>query len=115
MSKGKYDRRDSIRFEVNREFEGVDSFLSEYVTNISRSGIFIRSDTPLPEGTRVDLRFTLICDEIEVIEGVGEVVRTQDDPDLPKGMGVVFTELTHESERLLERLILERAEEVVAA
>jgi hypothetical protein len=82
------------RVTINKEFESYDAFISEYVTNISRKGAFVRSKTPLPVGTKVNLRFTVIMDDIETIEGVGEVVRVHDDP---AGMGVVFTEL---SERL---------------
>ena len=45
----------------------------ERVTNISRTGVFVRSKTPLPVGTQVNLRFTVIMDDIETIEGVGEI------------------------------------------
>ena len=72
------------------------------MTNISRTGAFIKSKQPLPVGTEVDLKFTVVMDEIETIEGIGRVVRVQDDPP---GMGVVFTELTRYSERLLSTLL----------
>src|SRR5213076_2035679 len=78
------------RVTINKEFESFDAFITEYVTNISRSGVFIRSKNPLPVGTVVNLHFTVIMDDIEAIEGTGEVVRTGDDPP---GMGVVFTEI----------------------
>jgi uncharacterized protein (TIGR02266 family) len=90
------------RFTINHEFESVDQFITEYVTNISRSGVFIRSKDPLPPGTKVNLRFTVIMDEIETIEGVGEVVRVSHHP---AGMGVAFVELTSYSQRLIEKLM----------
>lgn len=90
------------RVTINHEFDSVEQFITEYVTNISRSGVFIRSKDPLPPGTRVKLRFTLIMDELETIEGEGEVVRISQDPP---GMGVVFTELTTYSQKLVERLL----------
>lgn len=96
------------RVTVNREFQSVDELISEYVTNISRSGVFIRSESPLPVGTTVNLRFSVIVDEIETIEGLGKVVRVNDDP---KGMGVVFIELTSISQNLVAR-IMTRAEGV---
>jgi uncharacterized protein (TIGR02266 family) len=89
------------RVTINHEFESVEQFITEYVTNISRSGAFIRSKDPLPVGTRVNLRFTVILDEIETIEGLGEVVRVSHDPP---GMGVAFVELSSYSKRLIERL-----------
>lgn len=94
-------RRDE-RITINKEFESFDAFIQEYVTNISRTGVFVKSKQPLPVGTRVNLKFTVIMDDIETIEGVGEVVRVQNDPP---GMGVVFRELSAYSQSLLERLL----------
>lgn len=95
-------RRTEDRVTINKEFENFDAFIHEYVTNISRSGVFIRSKNPLEIGTRVNLKFTVITDDIESIEGVGEVVRVEEDPP---GMGVVFIELSSYSQELIERLL----------
>lgn len=96
------DQRSSDRVTINKEFESFDAFIQEYVTNISRSGVFVKSKQPLPIGTMVNLKFTVIMDDIETIEGVGEVVRVQSDPS---GMGVVFRELSQYSQHLIERLL----------
>jgi uncharacterized protein (TIGR02266 family) len=90
------------RVEINREFRTVEQFINEYVSNISRSGAFIRSHDPLPVGTKVNLKFTVLMEEIETIEGVGEVVRVS---DRPRGMGVVFVTLTEHSQTLLAKLL----------
>src|ERR1700733_14698369 len=90
------------RVTINKEFESYDAFINEYVTNISRTGVFVRSKMPLPVGTKVNLRFTVIMDDIETIEGLGEVVRVHDDPP---GMGLVFTELSGYSKTLIEKLL----------
>jgi Tfp pilus assembly protein PilZ len=96
------EQRVAGRVTINKEFESFDAFIQEYVTNISRSGVFVKSKQPLPIGTRVNLKFTVIMEDIETIEGVGEVVRVQSDPS---GMGVVFRELSQYSQHLLERLL----------
>lgn len=96
------DQRSGPRLTINKEFESFDAFVHEYVTNVSRSGVFIRSREPLSVGTKVHLTFTVIMDDVETIEGAGEVVRVQDDPP---GMGVVFTDLTEYSETLLAKLL----------
>lgn len=101
------ERRISVRKTINHEFASVDEFINEYVTNISRSGVFIRSDEPLPIGTRVNLRFTVINDELETIEGLGEVVRVVE-RGRQKGMGVVFVELSQVSKELIERILVRR-------
>jgi hypothetical protein len=103
---GDDDKRGGERVTINKEFESFDAFIQEYVTNISRTGVFIKSQTPLPIGTRVNLRFTVIMDDIETIEGIGEVVRVEKDPP---GMGVVFRELSTFSKDLIEKLLVQRA------
>jgi hypothetical protein len=57
-------------------------------------------------GTRVALRFTVVLDELETMEGVGQVVRLvpPGGPE-PAGIGVVFTELSRYSRDLLEKII----------
>jgi uncharacterized protein (TIGR02266 family) len=96
------EKRSGERVTINKEFESFDAFIQEYVTNISRTGVFIKSQQPLAVGTRVNLRFTVIMDDVESIEGVGEVVRVEKDPP---GMGVVFRELSAYSKNLIERLL----------
>ena len=96
------------RVTINKEFKSFDTFIDEYVTNISRSGVFVRSKKPLQVGTEVNLNFTVIMDDIETIEGLGEVVRVEGDPP---GMGVVFTQLNHYSEAIIERLLTKRPAE----
>ena len=94
--------RRAQRVTINKEFESFDAFVHEYVTNISRSGAFVKSQTPLAIGTLVDLNFTVFMDDVETIHGVGEVVRVQEDPP---GMGVVFRELSRYSQQLIGRLL----------
>ena len=99
------DKRQNDRLTINKEFESFDAFIQEYVTNISRTGVFIKSATPLKVGTQVNLRFTVIMDDIETIEGIGEVVRVEKDPP---GMGVVFRELSAYSKGLIDKLLTHR-------
>ncbi len=99
------DKRVGLRVTINKEFESFDAFIQEYVTNISKTGVFIKSTNPLAVGTRVNLRFTVIMDDIESIEGVGEVVRVEKDPP---GMGVVFRELSGYSKDLIEKLLTQK-------
>lgn len=101
MSDGDLQPREE-RLTINKEFESFDAFVHEYVTNISRSGAFVRSQSPLPVGTVVNLKFTVIMDDVEHIEGLGKVVRVETEPP---GMGVVFTELSEYSQKLIARLL----------
>ena len=93
------------RVTINKDFESFDEFIREYVTNISKTGAFVKRTHPLPVGTEVNLKFTVIMDDVETIEGVGKVVRVQHDPP---GMGVVFTRISGYSQSLLERLLTQQ-------
>lgn len=90
------------RVTINHEFASIDELITEYVTNISRSGVFIKARDPLQVGTKVNLRFTVIMDELETIEGIGEVVRQS---HTPLGMGVAFVALTSRSQDLIAKLV----------
>ncbi len=97
------ERRTEPRITINKDFESFDAFVHEYVTNVSRSGVYVKSKDPLPVGTQVNLCFRVIMDDVETIEGIGEVIRVENEPP---GMGLVFVELTHYSKTLLERLVV---------
>ncbi len=102
-------RRGHERIRVNREFDTMEEFIAEYVSDISHSGVFIRSDDPLPPGTKVELRFTIIDEDMEIIEGVGEVTRTvQAGVGTVPGMGVAFVKLTASSQALVDRVLTRR-------
>lgn len=98
------DKRRHERLLINKEFSSIEDFIAEYVSDISRGGVFIRSKQPLPVGTKVNLKFSVILDDFRTIEGEGEVVRVVNDGDNP-GMGVVFSELTAESRAIIEELV----------
>ncbi|HEV8548240.1 MAG TPA: PilZ domain-containing protein [Polyangiaceae bacterium] len=97
------ERRGATRLTINKQFDTFEDFVREYVTNVSGTGAFVRTDTPLAIGTEVNLRFSVVLEGVETIEGVGVVVRIADDP---RGMGVAFKELHGYSKRLMEKLIL---------
>jgi uncharacterized protein (TIGR02266 family) len=100
------------RVDINVEFDSIDRFINEYVSNISRSGAFIRTRDPWPVGTRLRLRFTIMAEDPEILEGVGEVVRVS---DRPRGMGVAFVELTEHSQQLIAKLLTRPAKKRVEA
>ena len=85
----------------------MEAYINEYVADISSTGVYIKSKDPLPVGTRVNLKFSLILDELHVVEAAGEVVRHG---ARPLGMGVAFRGLSPESVKLIGRAVKERVE-----
>jgi uncharacterized protein (TIGR02266 family) len=98
------DRRSHERVPVNQEFSCIEDYISEYVSDISKGGVFIRSKNPLPVGTTVTLNFSVIVEDFETIEGEGEVIRVDMSPE-SMGMGIAFTKLSSESKQLIDRII----------
>jgi type IV pilus assembly protein PilZ len=105
-STGGIERRQYERFDtsISVDYSSGDTFLFSYIQNISEMGIFIRSDTPLPIGTTLELRFA--PDGQVPMEVLGEVTwinpyRPFGD-NLNPGMGVRFRELSPD---LRERIV----------
>ena len=87
------ERRRSERFEVNAEFAELEPGSVAYVSNLSEHGVFLNTRARLPVGSALDLRFTILLDDPVVITGTGRVVHHKDEP---RGMGVVFSNLSAE-------------------
>ena len=98
-------RRLEARIGINQEFDAFEGIIDEYVTNLSRSGAFVRTRAAIPVGARVNLHFTVLHEDMETVTGVGEVVRVQNDPP---GVGVVFSELAPDSAAVIERMLARR-------
>lgn len=96
-----------INAEVDLEFESFQGFLSEYSSNISLGGMFVRTSEAPPVGTV--LRFSLkLKGNFNLIQGRGEVVWTRpesEDPKVPAGAGIRFLELETASEDLIRRMV----------
>ncbi len=97
------EHRHHTRVVINQEFDCIEDYIAEYVTNISQGGVFIRSKNPLPVGTKVTLQFSVILDDFEEVCGEGEVVRVNNSPE-DTGMGVAFTRLDAESKELIDEI-----------
>ena len=103
------DRRAAPRVFVDLEvdYASEDNYLFAYITDISATGIFVRTTTPEQPGTLLNLRFAPLDGE-PPIEVEGEVIwinpfRPGAPDNLPPGMGVRFVELDDDMrERLLE-------------
>ena len=112
---GGSERRSYERFDtwLHVDVGTGESFLFAYITNISEMGIFIRSESPMPIGTELRLRFHSADDlhsvEAPVLELDGMVVwinpmRANGDNPNP-GMGVRFAELTADQRERLVALV----------
>ena len=106
------ETRHSVHLEVDCANSGGETFLYAYITDISSMGIFIRTDTPLPVGTMLELGFTPPSSDGQDepaprrLELTGEVMWNTTgkatDAESPPGMGVRFH---HTSPKTRQRLL----------
>ena len=94
------------------DYSNSEAYLFDYSTDLSKGGIFVKTDRPLPVGTKVQLKFTF-PDSIELFETTGEVMWINDPKKYPKnqekndlvGMGVRFINLAARNKKLIEDFI----------
>lgn len=72
------------------------------MSDLSRGGVFVHSAELLPVGSLIELRFTVLIEDPEVIEAVAKVVRHS---RRPQGMGVEFVSLSAQMARHIDAVL----------
>lgn len=105
------DRRQWQRVLVDLEVDygNQENYLFAYIRDISATGIFVRTNSPEPPGTRLNLRFTP-HGAVDPLELEGEVIwinpyRPGQPDNLHPGMGIRFIGLSDDERRRLSELI----------
>ena len=103
------DRRLAPRILVDLEVDYAleDNYLFAYITDISETGIFVKTTAPEMPGTRLNLRFSVGEEPIEI---EGEVIwvnpfRPGAPDSINPGMGIRFVGLDEELKDLLLELV----------
>jgi uncharacterized protein (TIGR02266 family) len=114
------DRRKDARFDVKIkvDYSTKDIFVSNYVTNLSKGGVFIETETPLPLQSQI--HFTFILPDFNVkIEAKGKVVWTYDVKKgtgrVVTGMGIKFTKLSPQHRAQIEEYLMKLSHPSAAA
>ena len=100
-------RRIRLEREVKIRVPQFDTFVTEYSSNISTTGMFIHTADPKPPGTHVTFEFS-VADDWKLIRGQAQVVWVRhhaQGPEQPPGMGVRFVELDGQSRRLIRWIV----------
>ena len=100
VSENRAERRQAPRVFVDLEVDygNEDTFLFAYITDISATGIFVRTNTPESPGTKLNVRFSPNTGEMP-LELEGEVAwinpyRPGHSDSINPGMGIRFLDLT---------------------
>ena len=106
------DRRvhERVLVDIEVDYRADETFLFAYITDISAMGIFVRTNNPEPEGTRLNLCFR-VPPELggHKIEVEGEVIWINpfrpNEPQRQPGMGIQFVDLTTQQRELVLRMV----------
>lgn len=99
-------RAPRVLVDVEVDYASEENYLFAYITDISATGIFVRTTTPEAPGTQLNLRFA--CPDPLPLEIEGEVIwvnpyRPGTPDNLHPGMGIRFLGIDNDvRDRLLE-------------
>jgi molecular chaperone DnaK len=98
---------ETVTLRITLRYRDVDEFIERHAAHVSSAGLFIRTKSPKTPGTQV--RFELrLADGNPALMGSGAVVSVRED-DNP-GMALRFSELTPESQAVVDRLVAEHGD-----
>ncbi len=99
-----FDRRGATRYNFGAIAEVIDLDQPDELVSLTRdlsvSGCFVLTTTPMPKGTRVRVRIKSSGAEVTAIGNVTPNVT-------PRGMGIAFTEIEQNDRATLERWLSE--------
>jgi type IV pilus assembly protein PilZ len=91
--------------EIRVEYQRLNSFIADYTRDISRGGLFIKTETPsaLGEQCYLTLTFPKLDEPITLAATVQHFVQPDEGPE--PGMGLKFTFGDIEEKRALSRVV----------
>ena len=99
----RHDVRIPLALEV--EYRTAGAFLVAYSVNLSKGGIFLETDNPMPMGTVLNLRFSVPGGSPLEVTGLVAWVRSLPEPGKPAGMGIEFENLDGKHGELLDAIV----------
>lgn len=97
------------------DYPGREVLLGSCITNLSTTGVFIRTGNPLPKGTALDIVFSLPGSRAKIT--AHSVVRWSSEVDLgdttthdlsmPSGMGLEFVKMSSKHRKLIHTYVEE--------
>src|SRR5450755_2021624 len=97
-----------VSLNVRFKSATVDEFMENHSHDVSKGGIFIKTNSPFTSGTLLKFEIRLAADE-PVIAGVGRVVWkrevAQSSTERPAGMGIKFIKVDEPSKQIIDRMV----------
>ena len=91
-------------------YDDLDQLVEHYSRDISEGGIFIDTSQPLPVGSKIQLRMSIVHEDITYINALGEVMHViyGKDTKFGAGMGVKFVEIDLDGQQFLKEFVLSK-------
>ncbi len=88
------------------KYRSLDSFFSDYTSNISYGGVFIKTRRPMEIGRAVEMEMEVegLDKSLKVSGSVVRVAAADNDEGRMPGMGIEFEPLSQEDIKLLDEL-----------
>jgi uncharacterized protein (TIGR02266 family) len=105
------EQRRSVRFPIHLSVTYGENSPVEYtsfIVNVNKGGVFIKTDKPLEEETRVVMKFYIPPQLTLLGEFTGKVVWKNDTDEPPTGMGIKLTDCSEAAMRRLEAFLEEK-------
>jgi uncharacterized protein (TIGR02266 family) len=99
----RHDVRIPLALEV--EYRTAGAFLVAYSVNLSKGGIFLETETPMPMGTVLNLRFSVPGGSTLEVTGRVTWVRLDPEPGKPAGMGIEFENLDGRHGEIIDGIV----------
>jgi len=105
--------RVSAHLHLHLVYEDLDELVESYSRDISEGGIYVKTENPLPIGSKVQLKISIVHQELMYIDALCEVVHADEKngADPSRGMGVRFIEISPEGQQFIREFVLSRVED----
>ena len=96
-----------IKKTLSLSYKDQESFISAYTSNISKGGLFIKTNNPLPEGESFILKLKLpgLVEALKINCVVVWVNKDESRSDMPVGMGLRFVDMDKNERLMLDKYI----------
>ncbi|MCX7943549.1 MAG: TIGR02266 family protein [Deltaproteobacteria bacterium] len=100
-------RGERVPVELKVGYRTIGAFITDYIINISKGGIFINTTKPLPVGTKIRILFSipdipLPFDLLGIVRWINPVGHSSH--SVP-GMGIEFLEMEENVKKRIEKFI----------
>lgn len=106
---GQYKKRRKYpRIKIDFSFTSVGSLesLSWEIGNLSKGGVFIKTNNPLRQGAEFPFKFIAGCgNNSATVQGRAKVAWNKSQGSDEDGMGIAFIEITEASMAMIEKLV----------